>query len=64
MNWVNIGSGTGLSPTPCQAITWTNDGLLSIRPWNFNQKLYTFIQENAIENVCQIGGHFVQGEMS
>ena len=31
MNWVNIGSDNGLLPTQCQAITWTNAGLLSIR---------------------------------
>ena len=29
--------------------------------WNLNRNSYTFIQENAIENVvCQISGHFVQ----
>ena len=30
MNWVSIGSGNGLSLVRRQAITWTNDGLLSI----------------------------------
>ena len=29
-NWVSIGSGNGLSPVRCQAITWTNADLLSI----------------------------------
>ena len=32
MNWVNIDSGNDLSPVPRQAITWTNDALLSIEP--------------------------------
>ena len=31
-NWVNIGSGDGLSPVRRQAITWTNAALLSIGP--------------------------------
>ena len=31
-NWVNIGSGNGLSPDRHQAITWTNADLLSIGP--------------------------------
>ena len=30
VNWAIIGSGNGLSPIWCQAITWTNAGLLSI----------------------------------
>ena len=29
---VDIGSGNGLSPVQCPAITWTNDDLLSIGP--------------------------------
>ena len=29
-NWVNIGSGNGLSPLQNWAITWTNDDLLSM----------------------------------
>ena len=29
VDWVIIGSGNGLSPVRCQAITWTNDELLS-----------------------------------
>ena len=32
MNWVNIGSGNGLSPVRRQAIMRTNAGLLSIEP--------------------------------
>ena len=31
VNWVSIGSDNGLSPVWCQAITWTNAVLLSIR---------------------------------
>ena len=30
---INIGSGNGLCPDLCQAITWTNADLLSIRSW-------------------------------
>ena len=30
--WVIIGSGNGLSPVRCQAITWTNDDIISIVP--------------------------------
>ena len=29
---VNIGSGNGLVPNRCQAITWTNDELSAIEP--------------------------------
>ena len=36
MNWVIIGPGNGLSPVRHQAITWTNAGLLSIRPLGTN----------------------------
>ena len=69
MNWISIGSGNGLSPLRCQAITWTNAGLLSIGllGTNFSEKnrnSVIFIQENTFEIiVCQYGGHFVQGEI-
>ena len=36
MNWVNIGSDNGLTPIRCQAIIWTNAGLLSIGPLGTN----------------------------
>ena len=36
INRVIIGSGNGLSPGRRQAITWTNAGLLSIRPLGTN----------------------------
>ena len=32
VNWIIIGSDNGLAPGWCQAITWTNDHLLLIRP--------------------------------
>ena len=32
MNWVIIGSGNGLLPIQCQAIIWTNTGLLLTGP--------------------------------
>ena len=51
-----IGSDNGLLSICHQAITWNNDGMLSIRPWgtHFNeifkiQKFFT--QENAFENI-------------
>ena len=31
VNWVNAGSGNGLSPVRRQGITWTNADLLSLR---------------------------------
>ena len=68
VNWIIIGSGNGLSPVRHQAITWTNDGLLSIGlhfQWNLNRNSIIFIQEKSFKNVvCQNGGHFVQTEMS
>ena len=36
VNWVSIGLGNGLSPVQCQAIMWTNAGLLSVRPLGTN----------------------------
>ena len=33
MLWVIIGSDNGLSPVRRQAITWSNDDLLSGNPW-------------------------------
>ena len=36
MNRVRIGSDNGLSPSQCQAIIWTNAGLLSIGPKGSN----------------------------
>ena len=33
MNWIITGAGNGLSPVRHQAITWTNDGLCSLNPW-------------------------------
>ena len=52
-----IGSDNDLAPGWCQAIIWTNAGLLLI--WSlgtnfgeiFKQNSYIFIQENAFENV-------------
>ena len=51
-----IGSNNGLSPDQCQAIIWTNDGILLIGSLgtNFSEiliKIQTFFQENAFENV-------------
>ena len=69
MNWVINGSGNGLSLVPRQAINLANVDLLSIGPigTNFNEILIAillFPLKNSFENViCQIGGHFVHGEM-
>ena len=69
MNWVIIGSDNGLLPVRHQGIAWSNAGLLSngLMGTYFSEIWIgiLFIQENAIENnVCQNGGHFVQGKMS
>ena len=57
-NLTIIGSDNGLSPGRRQAIIWTNDGILLIRPlrnklqqWNFNRNPDILIQENAFEIV-------------
>ena len=55
-----IGSDNGLSPGRCQAIIWTNAGIMFI--WtlgtNFSEilsEIHRFIQENAFQNVvCQM----------
>ena len=56
-----IGSDNGLSPGLRQAIIWTNDGILLIRPlgkklqWNFNRNPNIFIKKNAFEIViCEM----------
>ena len=56
-----IGSDNGLSPGRRQAIIWTNDGILLIRPLrtNFSNFFFRnsniFIQQNALENVvCEM----------
>ena len=36
VKYANIGSDNGLSPGQCQAITWTNAGLLLIEPFGAN----------------------------
>ena len=67
---VNIGSGNGLSPNQCQAITWTNASLLSTGPSGTNisetliqiQKLYS---RKCIWKCClQRGDHNVLASMS
>ena len=42
-----IGSDNDLSPVQCQAIIWTNAGILLIGPLGTN----IFIQENTFESV-------------
>ena len=58
VKWAIIGSGNGLLPFQHQAITWTNDDLLSIGPqehtsMKFELKFKIF-QENAFENIVYI----------
>ena len=55
------GSDNGLSPVQCQAIIWTNAGLLLIKPpgrkfqWNLKQNKAVFIQESPFETVvCEM----------
>ena len=50
---VIIGPGNGLSPWRCQAITWTNADVMSIRLTgrNFN-KILIEIQKYSLKNVC------------
>ena len=51
------GSDNGLSPGQCQAIIWTNAGMLLIWPlgnklqWNVKRNSNIFIEENTFENV-------------
>ena len=56
VNQFIIGSDSGLSPVLCQAIIWTNDGLLLNGPLetNFSEnwlKYQHFIKENNFQNV-------------
>ena len=63
-NLTIIGSDNVLSPGRREAIIWTNDGILLIRPlyiirnklqWNCNRNSNIFIQDNAFENiVCEM----------
>ena len=48
MNFLNLGSGNGLSPVRRQSITWTNVDLLSTGPseWNSFQSKHNFSQKN------------------
>ena len=70
VNWVDIGSGNGLSPVRRQGITWTNAALLSIRPLVINLcEIWIKIQNFSFMKYAWIcclrnDGHFVHGEMS
>ena len=58
-----IGSDNGLSPGRRQAIIWTNAGILLFWTldnnfqWNFDCNSNILIQENAIENVCEMASN-------
>ena len=62
-----VHSGNGLSPVRCQAITWTNDDLLTIElceqtPVKFELKYKHFHSRKYIWKCClQNDGHLVQG---
>ena len=64
-----IGSDNGLSPGRCQAIIWTNAGILLIGPLGtkFNEisiKIHTFHSRKCIWKCCLWnGGHFVSASM-
>ena len=56
------GSDNGLSPGQCQAIIWTNAGILSIgiNSREILSKIYTFHSRKCIWKCCLVnGGHFV-----
>ena len=62
----NIGSGNGLSPVRCKAVTWISTEILSVGPWGANfcrisiKILFLFHSKKCILRCClQIGGHFV-----
>ena len=63
---VNIGSGKGLLPVPCQAITWTSVNLLPIGPiiTNFRKVLIKLLQFSFKKYIwiCRLQNviHFVQ----
>ena len=69
VNWINIGSGNGLSPIRCQAITWTNAALMSIWPLGTNFSEIWIKTQNVSFSKCtwkcrlQNGGHVVQEEI-
>ena len=64
-NFVNIGSGNGLSPVWCQAITWTITDLFSIRTQrtNFSEtsiKIQNFsVNEMCWNVICKISAIFI-----
>ena len=66
LNWPIIVSDNSLSPDHCQAILWTNAGIMLIGPWrkfqwNFDQNTTIFIQENMFENGVWKMGDIVSG---
>ena len=57
-NLICSGPDNGLSPGRCQAIIWTNVGILLIGPigtkFNFNRNSNNFLEGNAFEHVCEM----------
>ena len=53
VNWMGIGSGNGLSPVRCQAITWTNADVLSIGSLGANfSEISIEIQTFSFKKMC------------
>ena len=57
--WVNIGSGNGLAPVRCQAITWTNLnyrqlGLFAQIQWILNQHTNIPLKKRHLEMYCRM----------
>ena len=67
MDYHQRGSDNGLLPGRCQAITWTNAGIILTGP-NFNEifiKIHTFSLKKIQLKICRLenGGHFVSASM-
>ena len=70
VNWVIIGSGISMAPNRWQAITWTNEDLLSIGPLqtNFREiliEIQTFFhsRQHIWKYYLQNGSHFVSASI-
>ena len=63
VNWLDFGSGNGLSPLWHQAITWNNAGSLSIGTLGTNlSETEIKIQNLAFENVCEMAAILSGGD--
>ena len=65
-HWFRSWHGAWSAPSHYLNQCWNivNCTLRKKNQWNLNKNYFTFIQENALENiVCEIGGHFVSASM-